>query len=80
MMQIVKQTTKEKLKMYMKCSKLELAKMLIECNRILEAQMQVNIVSKGDSASSSVTLKKEGYYTDNFNTYYMEENGKKHYC
>ena len=39
----------------------------------------VNIHSVSGSASSSVTHKKEGYYTDNYNTYYMEADGKKHY-
>lgn len=34
-MQVIEMTDKEKLKMYMKCSKKELAKMLIESNRIL---------------------------------------------
>jgi len=34
-MQIIQQTDEEKLAMYMKLSKEELAKMLIECNRIL---------------------------------------------
>ena len=35
MMQIIEQTDEEKLAMYMKCKKVELAKMLIECNRII---------------------------------------------
>jgi hypothetical protein len=35
MMQIVEQSDEEKMKMYMKCTKKELASMLIECNRIL---------------------------------------------
>jgi hypothetical protein len=49
MMQVIEQTQEEKLKMYMKFSKVELAKMLIECNRILEAQMQVkDIVVKAE--------------------------------
>ena len=34
-MQIVKQTDEEKLKMYMKCNKEELAKMLIEANKVI---------------------------------------------
>jgi len=38
MYQIIETTHDEKMKMYMKCTKVELAKMLIECNRILEAQ------------------------------------------
>ena len=37
MMQIIKQTRKEKIKMYRKnCSKKELAKMLVNCNEIIE--------------------------------------------
>lgn len=36
-MQVVQQTDKEKLKMYLKLSKIELAKMLIEFNRIIES-------------------------------------------
>ena len=35
-MRIVKQTDEEKLAMYMKCKKKELAKMLIECNKLLQ--------------------------------------------
>jgi hypothetical protein len=45
MMQVIEQTPEEKLKMYMKCSKVELAKMLIECNRLLTAQMEVKNLS-----------------------------------
>lgn len=36
MFQIVEQTDEEKEKMYMKCTKKELVKMLIEANRILQ--------------------------------------------
>ena len=36
MMQIVKQTHEEKMAMYMKLPKKELAKMQIECNRLLD--------------------------------------------
>ena len=35
MVQVIEQTQKEKIKMYMKCKKLKLVKMLIECNRQL---------------------------------------------
>lgn len=38
MVQIVEQTDEEKLAMYLKCSKKELAKMVIECNRIIKAR------------------------------------------
>lgn len=30
------------------------------------------------SVSSSTTVMKEGYYSDNFNTYYIDKDGKKH--
>lgn len=40
MVQAIKMTDKEKLRMYMKCSKKELAKMLIECNRIIEGHFE----------------------------------------
>ncbi len=36
MYQVVQQTREEKIKMYMKCSKKELAEMLVECNRLLD--------------------------------------------
>ncbi len=39
-MQIVKQSYKEKLRMYLKCSKKELAKMLIEANKQLKNVME----------------------------------------
>jgi len=40
MYQIVETTHDEKMKMYMKCTKVELAKMLIECNRQLTATLE----------------------------------------
>lgn len=72
MMQIIEQTHKQKMKMYMKCTKKKLAEMLIECNRILDGQMQVKNISSNSQAvsgivSSSTTTMKEGYYSDNFN-------------
>ena len=46
MIQVIEQTHDEKMKMYMKCTKKKLAEMLIECNRILNAQMEAkNITS-----------------------------------
>lgn len=39
-MQVIEQTHEEKVKMYMKAKKIQLVEMLIECNRILEAQNQ----------------------------------------
>lgn len=38
MIQIVKQTHKEKIEMYMKSTKKELIEMLIECNRLLDSK------------------------------------------
>lgn len=35
MMHVIEMTDKEKLKMYMKCNKKELAKMLIECHKLI---------------------------------------------
>lgn len=82
MMQVIEQTHEQKMKMYMKCTKQKLAEMLIECNRILDAQLQVKNISSNSlisgSVSSSTTTMKEGYYSDNFNTYYLDKNGKKH--
>ena len=82
MMQVIEQTHEEKMKMYMKCTKKKLSEMLIECNRILDGQMQVKNISSNSlvsgSVSSSTTTMKEGYYSDNFNTYYIDKDGKKH--
>jgi hypothetical protein len=39
MYQVVQQTDKEKLKMYMKIKKKKLAKMLIQCNKILDSRI-----------------------------------------
>jgi hypothetical protein len=38
-MQIVEQTDEEKLTMYMKCKKEQLAKMLIQCNKIIDSNI-----------------------------------------
>lgn len=57
MMQVIEQTHDEKMAMYMKCTKKELASMLIECNRILEAQLQAkNIVVQADVSGRSEQL------------------------
>ena len=42
-MQVIEQTDDEKLKMYMKCTKKELAEMLIQCNKILDNQLGTTI-------------------------------------
>ena len=39
-LQVEKQTDEEKLKMYMKSSKKELAEMLIEANRVIDLMLQ----------------------------------------
>ena len=55
-MQVIEQTHDEKVKMYMKCTKLKLAEMLIECNRILTARMEAkNITSNYVLADSTKT-------------------------
>lgn len=36
MLQIIEKTDEEKMTMYMKCTKKKLAKMLIQCNKLLE--------------------------------------------
>ena len=51
MMQVIEQTHDEKMKMYMKCTKKNLAEMLIECNRILDAQLQVKNLSSNSVLS-----------------------------
>lgn len=38
-MHVVQQTDKEKLAMYMRLKKLELANMLVQCNKLLEAKV-----------------------------------------
>ena len=61
-------------------TELEIAK-----ERILELEEQVKKLTSNtmlaDSAffpTTSITKMKEGYYTDNFNTYYIDSEGKKH--
>lgn len=43
MLQVIEQTHEEKMEMYLTFSKEELAKMLIECNRLLSSQIKVTI-------------------------------------
>jgi len=52
-MQVVKQTHDEIVDMYMKCTKKQLAEMLIECNRLLD--INVNRVSKNEECYYSTT-------------------------
>ena len=56
MIQVIEQTHDEKMKMYMKCTKQKLAEMLIECNRILTAQLQGD-VSGSDLVKSDWNLR-----------------------
>lgn len=44
MYRVIEQTYEEKLAMYMNCDKEQLAKMLIECNRILDLQARGDII------------------------------------
>ena len=48
MIQRIEQTHEQKMEMYMKCNKVELATMLIECNRMLEIQLEINKKAKYD--------------------------------
>lgn len=41
MIQVIEQTHEEKMAMYMKEPKKDLAAMLIQCNKLLDAQLQV---------------------------------------
>ena len=98
MMQIIPQTDKEKLKMYMKLSKTELAKMLIQTNKIIEARPQKGVfdttpiecnavgqtpdhIAKAGytSPETSTSAKKEGDYSDNYRSYYVDRQGNKHF-
>lgn len=49
MVQIIEMTDKEKLKMYMKLNKKELAKMLIQCNKIIEYHLRPTVEIKDNS-------------------------------
>lgn len=48
----------------------------------------VDLTGKNNTNSASIigntttdtTMMKAGWYSDNFNTYYLDENGVKHYC
>lgn len=53
-MRIIKQTDKEKIAMYMKVPKKKLAEMLIQCNKVLDAQYGAKVFSS--NAVLSVSL------------------------
>ena len=62
--QIVEQTDEEKLKMYMKCKKIELAKMLIEANRVRKLTVDYSMLT-----DSTITTNADGVeypYTRNY--------------
>lgn len=50
-MQIVEQTYEEKLAMYMKCTKKELAQMLIQCNEIIHKNLPQTVVQPTTTVS-----------------------------
>ena len=56
MIQIVKQTHDEKMSMYMKSSKKELAEMVIECNRLLEKYIIPGYPSDEWEAATNKTI------------------------
>ena len=55
MMQIIEQTHEEKVKMYMKARKIQLIEMLIECNRIIDAQSQAGKYLAQPDVSGSIS-------------------------
>lgn len=56
MMQIIKQTDKEKMAMYMKMPKKKLVAMLIQCNKILDTQYAGNQIFAQPDVSGSFHL------------------------
>lgn len=62
MMQVVKQTDEEKMVMYMKCPKKQLAQMLIQCNKILDSRseyyLDVNDIEKIEGVLTTTYPKK----------------------
>ena len=38
-----------------------------------------NSITTIDNITTDTTMMKAGWYSDNFNTYYLNENGVKHY-
>lgn len=53
MMQVIEQTREEKMAMYMKMPKRKIAEMLVECNRILDAELRSkNIIYPEEVAKS----------------------------
>lgn len=57
---------------------IEVKRLLKLINRIEAKVISSNPDVSGSSFSPTVTTKKEGYYSDNWGTYYLDSNGKKH--
>ena len=59
-MHVVQQSDKEKLAMYMRLKKLELAKMLVQCNKLLEAKIIIpsSTTATGDWSVHTITFPK----------------------
>lgn len=72
MMQVIKQTRKQKIKMYMKCTKKQLAEMLIEINRISDAEMEAKNISSNFYVSDQVCDYQRGIK--------VSENGIQPFC
>ena len=69
MIRIEEQTDEEKLAMYMKCKKKELALMLIECNRILDDTLSAQPYSRGEYIEGDGGI-----------TYFKDEDGSVSYA
>ena len=59
MVTIIEQTDEEKLAMYMKCSKTELAKMLIQCNKIIDHRPQFAVTDNAIILGDGIYIKQE---------------------
>ena len=71
MMQVTEQTHDEKLKMYMKCTKQKLAEMLIECNRILNAQIEAKNITSNYVLADSCQHEWHYSHSKNVNNFYV---------
>jgi len=65
-MQIVEQTDEEKLTMYMKCTKKQLAEMLIQCNKLLDMQSPGYGVPKETFPQGNITWHFDTYTAERF--------------
>lgn len=66
MMQIVEQTHEEKMAIYMKQPKKKLAQMLIECNRIIDEQLQAKNTASSHSRYKMFELSEFSSYMINY--------------